>query len=107
MKKSLFFLLPLGWMLFHPAFALAHKINIFAYIDNQTVYTESYFSDGKPVRNGTITVVQQNKHILLHGKTDAQGLFNFPLTEQETLIIEINGGMGHKNSFTLQPHPEN
>lgn len=107
MKKSILCIVLVGWMLVHPALALAHKINIFAYIDEQTVYTESYFSDGKPVSNGKITVVNQDKQLMVQGETDGQGLFSFPIAKQETLIIEIYGGMGHKNSFTLRPHPEN
>ena len=32
--------------------AMAHKVNLFAYVEAGTVYTESYFPDGRPVEDG-------------------------------------------------------
>jgi nickel transport protein len=82
--------------------ALAHKVNIFAYVEGDTVYTESYFPDGKKIANGTITVLDATGDVLLHGKTDAQGLFSFPLRTKESLTIVIDASMGHKNRFFLE-----
>jgi nickel transport protein len=31
--------------------ALAHKVNLFAYVEGGTVFTESYFPDGRAVEN--------------------------------------------------------
>lgn len=85
----------------HPA--LAHKVNIFAYIDGSTVYTESYFSDGKPVIEGKIEVMDDAKQLLLRGTTDKQGFFTFPLPANEgPLILILDAALGHKNSFTLK-----
>lgn len=36
--------------------AFAHKVNIFAYVEGDTVYTESYFPDGKKVESGLVEV---------------------------------------------------
>lgn len=85
----------------HPA--LAHKVNIFAYIDGSIVYTESYFSDGRPVIKGKIEVIDHAKQLLLRGTTDKQGFFTFPLpTNEGPLIIVLDAGLGHKNSFTIK-----
>lgn len=85
----------------HPA--LAHKVNVFAYLDGSTVYTESYFSDGRPVIEGKIEVMDDSKQLLLQGTTNKQGFFNFPLpTHESPLIIVLDAAMGHKNSFTLK-----
>jgi nickel transport protein len=80
----------------------AHKVNIFAYVDGETVYTESYFPDGTPVKEGIVEVLDTGKEKLLEGKTDQQGLFSFTLTKKEDLLIVINASMGHKNSYLLK-----
>lgn len=83
--------------------ALAHKVNIFAYVENGTVFTESYFPDGKKVEGGNIEVVDTSGKKLLEGKTDKEGLFSFPLpAKKEDLTIVIDASMGHKNSFILK-----
>ncbi len=81
---------------------LAHKVNIFAYVEGDTVYTESYFADGKKIANETIEVLDADGTVLLQGRTDAQGLFSFPLRTKEPLTIVIDASMGHKNRFLLE-----
>jgi len=82
--------------------ALAHKVNVFAYVEGTTVFTESYFPDGKVVAGGSIEVFDKTNTKLLEGTTDDKGLFRFPLPKKEDLTIVINAGMGHKNSFLLK-----
>ncbi|GAB6193020.1 Ig-like domain-containing protein [Desulfocastanea catecholica] len=93
----------LGMFLVLAVPAMAHKVNIFAYVEGGVVYTESYFPDGRMVENGTIEVLDASGNKLLDGKTDQDGLFSFPLPEKkEDLTIVINASMGHKNSYLLQ-----
>lgn len=83
--------------------AMAHKVNIFAYVENNTVYTESYFPDGKKVESGIIEVLNEAGTKLLEGKSDQEGLFSFPLPAvKEDLTIVVNASMGHKNSYLLK-----
>ncbi len=83
--------------------AMAHKVIIFAYVDNGAVHTESYFPDGKMVEEGTIEVLDNAGKKLLEGKCDKAGLFSFALpAKKEDLTIVINTSMGHKNSFVLK-----
>ncbi len=83
--------------------AMAHKVNIFAYVEAGTVHTESYFPDGKMVEEGTIEVLDGGGRKLLEGKTDREGRFSFPLpANKEDLTIVINASMGHKNSYLLK-----
>ncbi len=83
--------------------AMAHKVNIFAYVENDIVYTESYFPDGKKVGFGAIEVFNGAGKKLLEGKSDQEGLFSFPLPAvKEDLTIVINASMGHKNSYLLK-----
>ena len=83
--------------------ALAHKVNIFAYVEKGMIFTESYFPDGKKVEGGDVEVLDNAGKKLLSGKTDKDGLFSCPLPAQkEDLTIVINASMGHKNSFLLK-----
>lgn len=82
--------------------AWAHKVNVFAYVEGDTVYTESYFPSGDPVKGGKIEVLDTHKTILLEGITDNQGLFSFKLPKKEDLTIVINATMGHKNEYRLK-----
>ena len=82
--------------------ALAHKVNIFAYVEAGKIYTESYFPDGRPVEGGKVLVYDSKDKLLLEGVTDNAGLFNFDIPKVDDLNIVIEATMGHKNSFTLK-----
>jgi len=99
LTRTLFIIL-LGCCL--PTVALAHKVTIFAYIEGNTVYSESYFSDGKPAIAGTVTVADDQGKELLRGTTDANGHYNFPLPAKTDLHLTLDASMGHKATFILK-----
>jgi len=82
--------------------AMAHKVSLFAYVEAGKVYTESYFSDGRPVAGGKVKVYDSSKNLLLEGVTDKEGLFNFDIPKVDDLTIVLDATMGHKNSYTLK-----
>ena len=82
--------------------ALAHKVNLFAYVDGEKIYTESYFADGRPVKTGKVLVYDSRKKLLLEGATDENGLFSFGIPKIDDLKIVIDAAMGHRNSFKLE-----
>ena len=82
--------------------ALAHKVNLFAYAEGGTIFTESYFPDGRAVEGGKVLVYDSKDKLLLEGVTDTEGVFNFDIPKADDLKIVIDAGMGHKNSFTLK-----
>jgi len=84
------------------SFCHAHKVRIFAWAEGEMIHTESKFSGGKAVQNGTITVEDgEGGPIIFTGKTDEDGLFQFqaPDHESSVLSIIINSGDGHKGSW--------
>ena len=85
-----------------PAPASAHKVSIFAYTSNGTIFTESYFPDGTPVSDGKIEIYDGRSHKLLEGKTDKEGKYSAPIPVKDDLTIVIDASMGHKNSFVLK-----
>ena len=79
----------------------AHKVNIFAYVEGDTVYTESYFPDGRKVEGSVVEVYDSQGNKLLEGKTNEEGQFNFKPPKKDDLKIVLIASMGHKNSYAL------
>ncbi len=99
--KFITFLFFILYSLLFTSSVFAHRVNIFAYVENDTVYTESYFSDGKKVKNGEVAVYDSSGNKALEGKTDKNGLFKFKTPKKDNLKIVINASMGHKGSYTI------
>ncbi|MBW2012159.1 MAG: hypothetical protein JRI32_11230 [Deltaproteobacteria bacterium] len=81
--------------------AMAHKVMVFAWVEGDTVYTESKFSGGKKVNKGRIIVYDQQENRLLEGETNEKGEFSFKVPEKTTLKIVLQAGMGHRADWTL------
>ena len=103
--SRVFVLLILLTVLNTPAFA--HRVNVFAYIEGDTVYTESYFSKKRKVHQGQIEILNADTgKVLLKGVTDDDGLFNFPIPEaikkdRSGLLINLHASEGHRGDWTL------
>ncbi len=82
--------------------AIAHKINIFAWVEGQTVLTESYFTGGKMIEGGLVEVFSPAGQKLLEGRTDQKGEFSFKLSQKTDLLLVLTASMGHKSDFTLK-----
>ena len=82
----------------------AHRVVIFAWMEGDTVYTESQFPDGRKIADATVKVFDPQKELLLTGKTDAVGEFSFKVPEipaSTDLTIVLEAGMGHQGSWHL------
>ena len=93
------FALLLGLLVVSPV--LAHKVNLFAYVEGGSIYTESYFPDGRPVSAGQVEIRDAADQILASGKTNDQGFYECPIPKVAELKIHIIASMGHRNHFTL------
>jgi len=94
--------LGLLWSLVWIVPAQAHKVNIFAYVEDGKIYTESYFPDGRPVEGGGIEVLDSQNQKVAEGVTDKDGKCVIPVPKKDDLTIVINASMGHKNSYLLK-----
>lgn len=88
-------------LLMAPSAAWAHKVNVFAYVEGDTVVTESYFSDGRKCRDSLIEVFDPEGRKLLEGKTDAEGRFSFRPPLRSDLLIRLSAAMGHRAEYTV------
>ena len=81
--------------------ALAHKVIIFAWIEGDTVFTESKFSGGREATGAQVLVFDRDGKQLLEGKTNNKGEFSFKIPKLTDLRIVLNAGMGHKAEWTI------
>ena len=81
--------------------AWGHGVNIFAWLEGDTVYVESKFKGGKRVRAGSIVVMDMQGHELLSGITNENGEFSFKIPRREDLKIALTAGAGHRAEWTL------
>jgi len=81
--------------------AFAHKVTIFAWVDGDTVYTESKFSGGKKAINAQVLVLDRDGKQLLEGKTDSKGELSFKVPKITDLSIVLNAGMGHRAEWLI------
>jgi nickel transport protein len=102
MKKILMILLLLITIGSFSAFDVhAHRVNIFAWVDGDTVHTQSKFGGGKMVNNGQISVFDPEGNLLVKGNTDENGEFSFDVPKKTSLRIELKAGMGHQSEWIV------
>ena len=91
----------LGVSFFLPGDAGAHRVNIFAWVEGDTVLVECKYPDGREVYEGVIRVLDSAGKELLNGKTNTKGEFSFKAPKQDDLTIVLEAGMGHRADWPL------
>ena len=83
--------------------SFAHKVIIFAWVENGFVHTESSFGGNKKVHFGKIKVFNVNNNLIKQGTTDQNGKFSFKILNNinSDIIIELNAGTGHKATWKI------
>ena len=81
--------------------AYGHKVNVFAYVEGDQIFTEGYFSDGTRAKNSEVTVYDTDSHELTKGQTNEEGVFTFPTQGKQSLRIILNAGLGHQASYEI------
>jgi nickel transport protein len=85
-----------------PDTAPAHRVYLYAWVEGDTIHTESYFSSNRKVQNARIAVYDLSADELLVGRTDADGRFAFPAPQKKGLRIVVETGTGHKGEYLLK-----
>ncbi len=100
-KQILIFTLILAML---PAsLAFAHKVIIFAWVEDGIIYTESQFSSKRKAKNATITIVNENGMVIHKGQTDQEGKYSFAIPEKidSDLIVKLDAGTGHQAQWKI------
>lgn len=85
----------------------AHKVNIFALVENGTIIGTATFSGGRPAKQAEIIVLDKDSGTpLSEGKTDEQGTFSLPVPPKamelkSDLVIVVKAGDGHRNEWLI------
>ncbi len=101
-RKILGFIIVLA-IIVPAGYAAAHRVIVFAWVENGMVYTESSFGSNTRARNCTITVSDEKGRIIKKGKTDEQGHYSFKVPDRidSDLIIQLNAGPGHQAKWRV------
>ncbi len=87
--------------------ALAHRVNIFAWVEGGAIRCESSFSSGNPTREAKVTArLAGSNTVMGTAVTDAKGRCALPITPElraakADLVIEVQAGEGHRNTWTM------
>ena len=84
-------------------FAHAHKVIIFAWVEEGKIFSESHFGSKREAKNCSIRVMN-GKGLLVHkGKTDIQGKYSFKIPENidSGLVLHLDAGTGHKAHWKI------
>jgi nickel transport protein len=95
-KMSIFILMVAAASLLH-----AHRVNIFAQVEGDSIVGQCYYSDGAPVRNQNIEVFRSSGEKLMELQTDSGGNFRFIPRIKDDLKIVLYAGMGHRAEITI------
>jgi nickel transport protein len=82
--------------------AEAHRVYLYAWVEGDTVFTESYFGSKRKVQDGRIEVFDRDGNKLAEGRTNESGELSFPVPKRTDLRIVIEAGMGHKGEYVLK-----
>ena len=100
-RRPLVYLFFLSLFIFSDTPAFAHKVTIFAWVEGDTVYTQSKFSGGKRAKRASVVVYDLNENKLLEGKTDDKGRWSFKIPKQTALKVVLKASMGHMAEWKI------
>jgi len=83
----------------HPVWG--HKVNVFAWVEEDTVFVEGYYSGSKKAKNALVEVFDPAANRLIKGRTDEKGEFAFKVPVKTDLRIVLTSSTGHKNDFIV------
>jgi nickel transport protein len=89
------------WIGISAGSAFAHKAVIFAWVEGDTVFTQSKLSGGRKALNSIVVVYDTDGNKLLDGKTDKNGEFSFKIPKRSALKIVLKASMGHLAEWTI------
>jgi nickel transport protein len=81
--------------------ALAHRLNVVAPVQGESIAGEAYYADGSPARNAKVTVLDPAGQSLGETTTDSGGRFVFPLRYRCDLRVVVDAGEGHTKTVTV------
>ena len=94
MKQITLFLV--SFLLLFSSSSFAHKISAFVDVEDGNVSLVSYFSDGTPAKNAKVTVYDSKGNVVLTGKTNKEGEFDFKIKKNGNYKAVVLAELGHR-----------
>ena len=82
--------------------ALAHRINVFAYVEGGQVHVEAYSAGGGKVRRAPVLIYGPQGALLARTVTNGDGKATFIPKAATDLRISVDTGEGHRAEYLLQ-----
>ncbi|MCB2192853.1 MAG: hypothetical protein KQI62_14880 [Deltaproteobacteria bacterium] len=93
----------LGLILALAGLAQAHRINVFAYVEDGRIKGEGYMPGGGKVSNQVVQILDAGGKVLAEAKTNQDGAFSLPLPQAKPpLTVVLSAGAGHQATFELR-----
>lgn len=84
----------------------AHKINVFAVVEKDSLVVEGYFSGNVKAQDSLVQVYAQSGDKIAEGRTDAKGICRIGLNEikpiRGDLRVVISTGDGHRAEYVVK-----
>ena len=86
--------------------ARAHRVNVFALVERDTIHAEAYFADGSKCRNSLLLLINSQGDTLAAVRTDGEGQGAVPLEDLGSsphvdLRVVLDASMGHRAEYLL------
>ncbi|WP_457551946.1 hypothetical protein [Desulfobacula sp.] len=103
MKTKIIFILILLLFIIPVGYSFAHKVIIFAWVEDGYIHTESSFGSKNMAVNCTITSVDEKGRVVNKGMSDEKGNYSFKIPEKidSDLILQLDAGTGHQAKWRL------
>jgi hypothetical protein len=82
--------------------AFAHSIAVWAEVAGNKVKVEATWSDGKPAKNSRVEVKGADGKLLLAGRTNDKGRFEFAPPAKADLTIRVVAGGHHEATASVK-----
>ncbi len=81
----------------------AHKLNLFLFEEEKSIYISSYFASGAPCKNCKVDIYNQEKRLLTSATTDKNGEYIIEKVEAKLFVkVEAIGGHAVEKEFELK-----
>lgn len=104
MKEISFFALSLGLMVLASEPVLAHRLNVFAYLEGSQICVESSFAGGRAAMNAPVRFLNAEGQEFMSAKTSSEGKVCAKLPEgfaAQDVTVVVNAGEGHQNQWKM------
>ena len=81
--------------------AFAHAAIVWAYVEGDKVFVEAFFANGTRIQDTKVIVLDENEKVLLEGKTDKKGNFNYKPAIKKRQSIVVMAGESHIGDFEI------